>query len=94
MLNEDLAKKEKILTNLKKSRSLVNKIIQMIEGEEYCIDIMQQTLAVIGLMRSAHASLMESHLKTCFKDAMAAEDEERKKEMIEEILQVIRLVNK
>ena len=43
----------------------------MIEGGEYCIDIMQQNLAVIGLLRSAHEMLMENHLNSCFKNAMA-----------------------
>ncbi len=87
-------KKEKTLVNLKKSQSLIFKIIKMIEKERYCIDIMQQNLAAIGLLKSAHQMLMENHLNTCFKNAMAAKNEKRKQEMIQEILKVSKLLNK
>jgi DNA-binding FrmR family transcriptional regulator len=66
----------------------------MVEDKEYCVNIMQQNLAVIGLLRSAHEMLMEKHLNTCFKKAMAAKNEKRKQEMIEEILTVTKLFNK
>ncbi|MEZ7820926.1 MAG: metal-sensing transcriptional repressor, partial [Patescibacteria group bacterium] len=38
----------KTITNFKKAKSLIEKIIKMIEEKEYCVDIMQQNLAVIG----------------------------------------------
>jgi DNA-binding FrmR family transcriptional regulator len=86
--------KEKTLINFKKAQSSTAKIIKMIENGEYCIDIMQQNLAVLGLLRSAHQMLMENHLNTCFKKAMATRNEKRKQEMIQEILKVAKLFNK
>lgn len=86
--------KQKTLVNFKKAQSHVKKIMEMIEEDAYCIDIMQQNLAVMGLLRSAHRMLMENHLKTCFKEAFETEDEQRKKEMIEEILKVTNLFNR
>jgi DNA-binding FrmR family transcriptional regulator len=85
---------EKTLVNFKKAQTHLGKIIKMAENKEYCIDIMQQNLAVIGLLKSAHESLMENHLNTCFKNALAAKNERLKQEMIEEILRVNRLYNK
>jgi len=87
-------KKKNVLVSFKKAQSHIGKIIKMIEGDEYCIDVMQQNLAVIGLLRSAHQSLMENHLNTCFKKVMGTKDEKKKKEMIKEILQVNKLFNK
>jgi len=87
-------KKQKTLINFKKAQSLISKIIEMVETNEYCIDIMQQNLAVIGLLKSAHQMLMENHLNTCFKTAMATKNEKRKQEMIQEILKVTKLLNK
>jgi DNA-binding FrmR family transcriptional regulator len=87
-------KKEKTLINFKKAQSLISKIINMVKADEYCIDIMQQNLAVIGLLKSAHQMLMENHLNTCFKTAIAAKNEKRKQEMIQEILKVTKLLNK
>ena len=85
---------KKVLTNYKKARSLLDKIITMMENGEYCIDIMQQNLAVIGLLKSAHQQLMESHLNSCFKHAMSTNNQKRKDQMIEEILKVSNLLNK
>lgn len=87
-------KHEKTLINFKKARSHIDKIIKMIEDGEYCINIMQQNLAVVGLLKSAHQMLMEGHLNTCFKNAMNTTDENRKQRMIEEILSVTKLANK
>jgi len=87
-------KKQETLINFKKAHSLTAKIIKMVEVNEYCIDIMQQNLAVIGLLKSAHQMLMEGHLNTCFKKAMEAKNEKRKQEMIQEILKVTKLFSK
>jgi DNA-binding FrmR family transcriptional regulator len=86
--------KEKTLINFKKAQSLITKINKMIEANEYCIHIMQQNLAVIGLLKSAHQMLMENHLNTCFKKAMETKNEKRKEEMTQEILRVTKLFNK
>ncbi|MFA5109563.1 MAG: metal-sensing transcriptional repressor [Patescibacteria group bacterium] len=86
--------KEKTLINLKKAQSLITKIIKMSEDGCYCIDIMQQNLAVIGLLRSVHEMLMENHLNTCFRKALTSGNEKKKKEMTEEILKVTNLFNK
>jgi len=86
--------KRKSLINFKKAQSHIAKIIQMIEKDEYCIDIMQQNLAVIGLLKSAHQMIMEGHLNSCFIKAMETNNKRRKKEMIEEILKVSKIANK
>jgi CsoR family transcriptional regulator, copper-sensing transcriptional repressor len=86
--------KTKALIGFKKAQSHILKIIQMMENNEYCINIMQQNLAVIGLLKSAHQQLMENHLNSCFKNAMASKNEKLKQAMTGEILQVTNLFNK
>lgn len=85
---------KKILINLKKAGTLLNKVQKMLEGKEYCIDVMQQNLAAIGLLKSAQIMLMEKHLNTCFKNAMASKNDKIKQKMILEILKVSKLSNK
>jgi len=87
-------KNEKTLINFKKAQSHMAKIISMIENGEYCINIMQQNLAVIGLLKSAHQMLMENHLNTCFLNAMETKNSKKKQEMVNEILKVIKIYNK
>lgn len=86
--------KQKKLINYKKASSLIAKIISMIEKEEYCIDIMQQNLAVIGLLKSAHIMMMKGHLNSCFKNAMETGSDKKKQQMIDEILKVTNLAIK
>lgn len=86
--------KQQTIIALKKAQSLLGKIITMVDEGEYCIDIMQQNLAALGLLKSAHQLLLEGHLNTCFKNAMTTSNEKRKQQMIEEILKVTKLTNK
>lgn len=86
--------KQKALIGFRKARSLLDKIVSMTEKDEYCMNIMQQNLAVIGLLRSAHEVLMENHLNSCFKTAMSSKNERKKNKMTEEILKVTKLFNK
>ena len=86
--------KKKTLISFKKAQSHISKIIEMIGRDKYCIDVMQQNLAVLGLLRSAHQMLMENHLNTCFKSAMETRNEKKKKQMTEEILKVTNIFNK
>lgn len=87
-------RKKKITIGLKKAHTSLGKVIEMVESDHYCIDVMQQNLAVIGLLRSAHEALMENHLNTCFKAAMVTKDEAKKERMTQEILKVANLYNK
>ncbi len=86
--------KTKALINFKKTKSLLEKSIEMIEADQHCINVMQQNLAAIGLLRSAHEMLMEGHLNSCFKLAMNTKNGKKKQEMTEEILRVTKLFNK
>ncbi len=86
--------KEKTLVGFKKARGLLDKVVKMVEQDEYCIDIMQQNLAIVGLLKSAHQTLMEGHLNTCFRRALETKDEKRKQAMTKEILRVTKLFNK
>ncbi len=86
--------KKETLISFKKAQSHLGKIISMMEDDKYCIDIMQQNLAVIGLLKSAHQKLMEGHLNSCFKNAMASKNTKLQKKMTAEILDVTKLFYK
>jgi DNA-binding FrmR family transcriptional regulator len=86
--------KTKALIGFKKTKGLLEKIIRMIETDEYCINIMQQNLAAIGLLRSAHEMLMTGHLNSCFKSAFETKNIKKQQMMTNEILKVTKLFNK
>jgi DNA-binding FrmR family transcriptional regulator len=88
------ANRDKTITNFKKAQSHIARIQKMLDEDAYCVDIMQQNLAVIGLLKSAHQMLMEDHLHSCFDKAMQSNDDAKKAKMVEEILTVTKLLNK
>jgi DNA-binding FrmR family transcriptional regulator len=86
--------KEKALVSFRKALSSLNKVVKMTEADQYCIDIMQQSLAVMGLLKSANQMLLQNHLETCFKEAMSSKDKDKQLKMIKELLMVNKLANK
>ncbi|MDD4319888.1 MAG: metal-sensing transcriptional repressor [Candidatus Peribacteraceae bacterium] len=86
--------KAKTLIGLKKAHSLLGKLIRMVETDEYCVNVMQQNLAAIGLLKSVHQNLMEGHLNSCVRNAMDTHSHAKKQQMIAEILTVTKLANK
>lgn len=82
--------KAKALIAVKKARSNLDKVVDMIDENKYCIDIVQQNLAAIGLIKSTNLNLLEDHLNCCFVDAVKSWDKERLDKMILEILTVIK----
>ncbi len=86
--------RSKVLIAFKKGKSLLEKVIQMTEEDKYCIEIMQQNLAIIGLLKSAHRQLMEDHLNSCFREAFKSKSTKKQQRMIDEILKVNDLYNR
>jgi CsoR family transcriptional regulator, copper-sensing transcriptional repressor len=86
-----MGENKEIVTALKKAHGHLERVIQMVEDKEYCVDILQQNLAVIGLLKSANGKLLKRHLNSCFVSAMRGTNEKRKREMIEEILTINKL---
>ena len=82
---------KKTIIALKKAHTHLGRVIRMVENQEYCIDILQQNLAVIGLLKAANAQIFEGHLNSCFAAAMRGTNEKRKKKMIDEILAINKL---
>lgn len=88
------ANRKKIVINFKKAQTHLARTQKMLEDGSYCVDIMQQNMAVMGLLKSAHQMLMEDHLHACFDSAMKSDDDAKKSKMTEEILTVTKLLNK
>lgn len=70
----------------------MDNVIEMTEGKKYCIDILQQNLAVMGLLKSANGQLLDRHINSCFKRAIQGTNKKQKKKMVEEILKINKLI--
>jgi len=85
---------QKVLTGLKKAQSSLDKVIKMVESDRYCIDVIQQTLAVIGLLKSVNLALLEGHVNGCVKNAVKRKDQAALDEMMAELIRVINIAQK
>lgn len=78
--------REKALKNLKTAKGQLEGIIKMIEEERYCIDISNQILASIALLKKANLHILSGHLHSCVKQAMQQGDSKEKLKEIEDVL--------
>ncbi len=60
--------KDNVLHRLKIARGHLDKIIQMVETDAYCIDVITQTKAVRSALNKADEVLLEHHLAHCVVD--------------------------
>lgn len=79
--------KNKILHRLKISKGHLEKIITMVEKDEYCIDIVHQLLAVQSALKNVDEIILENHLKTCVSDSIKNGESEI---AIKEVMQVLK----
>ena len=61
---------ERILHRLKIAKGHLHKVINMVEDDTYCIDVLHQLNAVESGLQETGNVLLEHHLKTCAVDAI------------------------
>ena len=54
-----------ILHRLKIARGHLDKVISMVEDNDYCIDVVHQSLAVQAALKKADQVLLENHIRHC-----------------------------
>lgn len=59
---------DRILHRLKIAKGHLEKVIQMVENGQYCIDVIHQSQAIQSALHEADSVLLENHLKTCVVD--------------------------
>ena len=83
----------KLLINVKKAKGQIDRIMDMIAKDRYCMDIAQQCNAVIGLLRQGNNAILESHLHSCGAEHLASKNKQKKGEFIKELVRVCSVAN-
>lgn len=79
--------KEKILHRLKISKGHLEKVIQMVDSDAYCIDIVHQLLAIQSAIKNVDEIILENHLKTCVSDSIKKGESDS---AIKEVMEVLK----
>jgi DNA-binding FrmR family transcriptional regulator len=90
-----------MITDIKRRALHRTKILQgqlkgiekMIDNEEYCMDIITQTLAVQKSLSSLNKLIVENHLKTHVKDSFSTSDKKKHTDTITELLGLYELTH-
>jgi DNA-binding FrmR family transcriptional regulator len=82
-------KKAKALLCAKQAMGTLNKVVKMMEEDQYCPEVIQQVESVMGLMRTTKRELLAGHLDTCLEHQLLSD----KKKAIEELLRIYNLSN-
>lgn len=72
----------------------VRAVSRMIDDGEYCVDIITQIQAARSALQAVSKIILAKHLKHCVADAMEARDEKDIDEKLEEIMAVIKRMEK
>jgi DNA-binding FrmR family transcriptional regulator len=83
-----------IVNRLKSIAGHVRGIERMVEDEAYCIDIVNQILAVERALQKVNGLILERHLHTCVTTAIRGRDPDERERVIEEILSVFEATGK
>jgi len=81
-------KKQNLLHRMKIAKGHLEKVIQMVEKGDYCLDIIQQSQAVQSALSKIDNLILENHLKTCVRDSMIAKKDIDKR--VEEVIEVFK----
>jgi DNA-binding FrmR family transcriptional regulator len=77
-----------ILNRWKTIEGHTGAVRRMIEQDQYCVDILKQTLAIQGAIDRVNALLLENHMKTCVTTAIRSDVQAERERVIGELLQL------
>jgi DNA-binding FrmR family transcriptional regulator len=83
-----------ILNRLKSIAGHVRGIERMVENGEYCIDIVNQILAVQRALQKVNGLVLNRHLHTCATTAIRGDDPDERERVISEIMGVFEATGK
>lgn len=90
-----------MITDIKRRALHRSKILQgqlkglekMIDNEEYCMDIITQSLAIQKSLSSLNKLILENHLRTHIKDNLSSGEDKKQAEAINELLGLYELTH-
>jgi DNA-binding FrmR family transcriptional regulator len=74
---------------LKRIEGQVRGVQRMIEDRQYCIDILNQILAVKGALSRVEEKILQKHFQHCVTTAIMGSSEIEKQQKLDEILALI-----
>ena len=86
--------KKAVTQRLASTAGHVKGIARMVEEDTYCIDVIKQIQAVQAALGKVSTMILDDHLHTCVTAAIQGDDQEERKEVLNEITGVFDISGK
>ena len=83
------ADKKNVIKLLNTAKGQLDGIVKMIEDDKYCIDVSNQILSSIAILKRANVEILEAHLNHCVVNAESIKEKEEKMQEISSILKKV-----
>lgn len=83
------ADKKKAELLLRTARGQLDCVLQMMEDDRYCVDIMTQLRAAESLVRKTYREVLQAHLDGCVQEAFATGDQNLREAKMNEIMNLL-----
>lgn len=85
---KDDTAKASIVARLRSAQGHMRSIVDMVEADAYCIEVLQQTTAVRAALVKVEGLLLARHLHHCVSTTLASGSQRERKLALEEVLEV------
>lgn len=85
--------KQRALHRAKILEGQMRGVQKMIENEDYCMDILTQSLAIQKSIGSLNKLILENHVRTHIKENLSSGEEDAQEKALEELLGLYELTN-
>ena len=86
--------RQKTIRKLKTVRGQIDGIIKMIEDDRYCIDISNQLMAPIAILKNINRDVLKAHIAGCIDEAIESKDKNEIEKKLEEFSNIVDKLSK
>ena len=81
--------KKNVVRLLNTAKGQIDGIVKMINDDKYCIEVSNQILSSIAILKRANIELLDNHLNNCVVNATTKEEKEEKMQEISDLLKKV-----
>jgi CsoR family transcriptional regulator, copper-sensing transcriptional repressor len=81
--------KQKITARLKSLEGHLRGVVEMVEKDTYCIDVLRQTKAIHAALKSVETMLLDRHVAHCVTEAIASPKKSERERVVRELVDVL-----
>ena len=82
------ASNDEVLRRLKSVEGHVRGVQRMVDEGAYCIDVVNQIVAIQRALKKVSGMVLDDHLHSCVTDALRGRDDTNREKVLDELMQV------